>query len=191
MKHTQKLLIALIFAGAIGRGAIITYTAGLSGANEAPPVTTAGTGLTTVSYDSLLHTLSVDVTFSGLTGLTTASHIHCCVPIGGNAAVATTTPTFAGFPLGVSAGTYHSVLDLTMASSWNPLFISANGGTTASAEAIFGAGFAAGQSYLNIHTNVWPGGEIRAFLATPEPSTWTLLGASLLALAAARKRLRT
>jgi hypothetical protein len=151
-------------------------------------VVTAGTGFTTVSYDTILHTLTVDVSFSGLTGTTTASHIHCCAPLGTNAGVATTTPTFAGFPLGVTSGSYHNVLDLTQASSWNPMFITNNGGTTASAEAVFGPGFIAGRTYLNIHTNTSPGGEIRVQL-TPEPTTWTLVGASLLALTVARKRL--
>jgi hypothetical protein len=189
MKFTPRILIPMLFAAASSQGGIISYSAVLSGANESPVVVTAGTGFTTVSYDSLLHSLSVDVSFSGLTGLTTAAHIHCCTLPGGNAGVATTTPTFAGFPLNVTSGTYHNVLDLTMPGSWNPAFITSSGGTTALAEAVLGSGFAAGQTYLNIHTTFAPGGEIRAIL-TPEPTARTLLGGSLLALAAARKRLR-
>jgi hypothetical protein len=44
-----------------------------------------------------------------------------------------------------------------MASSYNPAFISAHGGTVAQAEADFIAGILGGQSYLNIHTvnNGW------------------------------------
>ncbi|MCU1338492.1 MAG: hypothetical protein JWO19_4073 [Bryobacterales bacterium] len=182
------VLATMILFAAICPAATITFSGTLSGANESPAVVTAGTGFTTVTYDSTLHLLTVDVTFSNLTGLTTASHIHCCVPAGGNAGVATTTPTFAGFPLNVTAGVYHNVLDLTSPSSWNPAFITDNGGTTASAEAVFGAGFIAGQTYLNIHTTVDPGGEIRAFLI-PEPTTWTLVAVSLLVLALKRKAL--
>ena len=187
MKFTPTVMMILV-AAVSQAGPITTYSAVLSGANESPVVVTAGTGFTTVSYDSILHALTIDVTFSGLTGLTTASHIHCCTPPA-NVGVATTTPTFAGFPLNVTSGTYHNVLDLTQASSWNPAFITANGGTTASAEAFFGAGFINGQSYLNIHSTFAPGGEIRGLL-TPEPATLTLVGGSLLALAAARKRFR-
>jgi CHRD domain len=84
--------------------------------------------------------------------------------------VATTTPTFAGFPLGVTAGTYHIILDLTLATSWNAAFIAANGGTTAGAEAALAAGLNAGNTYLNIHTNVFPGGEIRGFLIPVRPT---------------------
>jgi MYXO-CTERM domain-containing protein len=141
-----------------------------------------------VVYDSVAHTLNVHVTFSGLQGTTTASHIHSAtaVPLSGTAGVATTTPTFAGFPLGVTSGTYDNTLDLTLASSYNPSFVSANGGTTATAEAALAAGLAAEKAYLNIHTNVVPGGEIRGFLIAqpglPEPSTPTLAGLGALGL---------
>ena len=124
-----SFVVALLIAPA-SYGAITTMTGTLSGANENPATASTGTGFTTVVYNS---TLNVSVTFSGLTGNTTASHIHCCVAPPGNAGVATTTPTFAGFPLGVTSGTYNTTLDLTQASSYNPAFITANGGTTATA----------------------------------------------------------
>jgi hypothetical protein len=44
--------------------------------------------------------------------------------------------------------------------------VTANGGTTAGAEAALLAGLEAGQAYLNIHTTMFPGGEIRGFLAS-------------------------
>jgi hypothetical protein len=126
---------------------------------------------------------TVDMTFSGLLGTTTASHVHAptLVPFAGTANVATTTPTFAGFPLGATSGVYHNVLDLTQASSWNPSYISGNGGTTAGAEAAFIAAINSGEAYINIHTTVVPGGEIRGFLLTPEP---TSCGLALLGMAA-------
>ena len=79
------------------------------------------------------------------------------------AGVATTVPTFAGFPLGVTSGTYDNTLDLTLSSSWNPAFISAHGGTTAGSEAFLLSGLAAGEAYFNIHTSAFGGGEIEAF----------------------------
>ena len=108
----------------------MTFAANLTGAAEIPPVVSPGTGFATVVLDPTANTLHVDVTFSGLTSGTTASHIHCCVAStpAGNFIVATTTPTFPGFPLGVTSGTYDNTLDLTLASSYNPVFVADVGG---------------------------------------------------------------
>jgi hypothetical protein len=119
------------------------------------------------------------VTFSGLLGTTTAAHIHAptATPGTGTAGVATTTPYFAGFPIGVTSGTYMNTLDLTQSSSYNPSYITANGGTPASAELALTTAIADGEAYLNIHTTVFGGGEIRGFLTlVPEPSSLGLLG---------------
>src|SRR6476659_2659972 len=152
---------------------------GMDGPSE--PTTSPGTGYGTALYDDIAHTLTLDCTFSGLvtTGTgTTASHIHAAtsLPFQGTAGVATTTPSFAGFPLGVRAGTFHSVLDLTQSSSWNPSYVSANGGTNASAELAFTSALASGRSYWNIHSNTLGGGEIRGFMRlVPEPASCFLL----------------
>jgi hypothetical protein len=165
------VVATLTLSGPAAYAIPITFTASLSGANEVPAVNTPGAGFATVFLDPTANTLQVNTTFGGLTSPTTASHIHCCAPLGVNAIVATTTPTFPGFPLGVTAGGYISaVFDLTMTSSYNPAFITANGGTAATAEAALIAGMLGGQSYLNIHTAANPAGEIRGQLfAVPGP----------------------
>ena len=166
MKARLSLLmvLAVCLGGATAATAApITYTASLSGDIESPPNSSTGTGFTTVIYDDLLHTLDVAVDFTDLTGVTTVSHIHCCttVPFTGTAGVATETPTFEGFPVGVKAASYTQLFDLTdCVRSWNPAFISGHGGTTASAEAAFAAGLAGGQAYLNIHSSFAPSGGI-------------------------------
>jgi hypothetical protein len=133
-----------------------------------------------VSFSNLLQ-----FTSNGSASGTTASHVHCCTtsPLTGTANVATQVPTFVGFPLGVRAGDYTNSFDLTLASSYNPAFITANGGTTASAEAALIQGMSEGRAYLNIHTNAFTGGEIRGFLiTTPEPGSVLLMSAGLLAV---------
>jgi hypothetical protein len=173
------VLIALLGMVQDCWAAPIFYSATLSGPGESPPNASPGTGTALVAIDTVAHTLQVHVDFSGLIGNTMASHIHSAtaVPRTGTAGVATTVPTFSGFPLGVTSGTYDATLDLTQSSSYNPAFITANGGTTAGAEAALASGLAAVEAYLNIHTTSFPGGEIRGFLApVPEPASLTLLG---------------
>lgn len=143
---------------------LYVFTAALDGASQNPPVTSPGTGTTTVTWNTATNEMSVDVSFSGLTTGTTASHIHCCVAAPGNTGVATPVPTFPGFPLGVTSGTYSHTFDMTATASYSPAFVAAHGGTAASAEAALLAGIRAGQAYLNIHTTMFPGGEIRGFL---------------------------
>jgi hypothetical protein len=188
MRH---LLIAGAAAAALafgGSAQAAAYFANLNGATENPAVITpaTGTALVTIIGD----TMSVSVTFTGLTAAATASHIHCCIAAPGNAGVATTTPTFPGFPAATS-GTYNQSFNMLDLSSYNPAFVSANGGTAASAESVLFAGLAAGNTYLNIHDSLHPGGEIRGYLvAVPEPATWALLitGFGLLGATLRRQR---
>jgi len=140
------------------------YRATLLGSNEIPAANTPGTGFGIITLNRNTHEMRVSANFTGLVGTTTASHIHCCVVQPANAGVATTTPTFVGFPLGVTSGSWDRIYDMTQSGTWNPAFVTANGGTTAGAETAFLAGVTAGQSYLNVHSVTFPGGEIRGTL---------------------------
>jgi hypothetical protein len=160
--------------------AVVVYGCQLDGYSESPVNASPGIGSAEVDIDAGAHTMRVQVSFVGLTGTTSASHIHAAttLPGAGTAGVATTTPTFFGFPLGVTAGAYDNTLNLTLPGSYNPAYVTANGGTAASAEAALLTAIAAGKAYLNVHSSTFPGGEIRGFLVpvNPTPATPTSWG---------------
>ena len=181
----------LLLCAGTTHAAIIKYAATLSGPAEDPPNSSPATGFTTVLIDDVANTMTINASFSGLTGPTTASHIHCCtaVPFEGIAGVATSLPTFPAFPLGVTTGNYTEVFDLLNASTYNLNFINNNGGNVDSARLALLAGLASGRAYLNIHTSTFRPGEIRGFLTeVPEPGSVLLFGVGVASFAALRRR---
>jgi hypothetical protein len=184
--RTASLVICTIAATSLAvpsaaKATILAYNAILSGAAESPPNASPGTGFAAVIIDTVLNTMQVDVIFSGLLAPNTAAHIHCCtaIPGTGTAGVATVVPTFTGFPGATTSGTYSHLFDTTLASTFNPAFVAAHTDVT-TAFAFLLAGLNDGKAYLNIHSSVFPGGEIRGFLAeTPIPAALPLFATGL------------
>lgn len=195
----RKTILALALAGAAAAGpagaATYFFDAFLSGPAEAPPNASPATGYGRFVFDDVAHTMQVAVDFEGLLAPNTAAHLHgpTAMPGVGTAGVATSTPTFTGFPSGTTSGSYLHTFDMTAASSYRPGFLTGFGGSTALAEAALIQAALDGKAYLNIHSTLFPGGEIRGFLAAdvPEPGTWALLIAGFgLAGGALRRRAR-
>ena len=191
---TALAAVMLVVAPLAGAD-LLEFHVNLSGANEFPANASPATGFATFELDTVTNELTGHIEFSGLLGPTTAAHIHCCLAApyqtGVNVGVATLLPAFPGFPLGVTSGVNDFVLDLDLATSYNPTFITNQGGL-ANAEAAFIFGLENGRTYLNIHTaspNGFPGGEIRGFVV-PEPMTTALVVLGLAAAAAVSRRRR-
>ena len=145
----------------------------------APEVAGAtGSGTATLTIDEIANLMTIQVDFQGLSGNTTVSHIHgpTAVPCTGPAGVLTTSPSFAGFPTGVTSGTYNNLLDLLATSTYRAVFITANGNTVQGARDAFLAALAGNKAYLNIHSSTFAGGEIRGFFVQQVPGPLPIFG---------------
>jgi len=118
-------------------GQVVTITTALSGAQEVPPVVTAGTGTATLTIDINTGAISGSVTFAGLGSNAVAAHIHqgaagvngpVLIPLAGGAGGTSGTWT-------VPAGTFLTAANIA----------------TLKADGL----------YVNIHTVNNPNGEIR------------------------------
>jgi hypothetical protein len=162
--------LGLISGGllAFNLSASTVFLANLNGAQE--PDSSTATGFGTVVLNDAMTMITVDLSWTGLTGgPATAAHIHCCAPPGTNAAVL--------FPFTIPSVTSGSMVEQTFAIT--PTQVSE---------------LEAGLMYMNIHDPTFPGGEIRGQLglATPEPMSIGLAGCGLVlcALLVARRRRR-
>lgn len=151
------------------------YRSFLSAANEnptIPPADSIGSGTSLITFDLDLLTMRVETSFANLTGNTTQAHVHCCADSPTNVGVASQTPSFTGFPLGVKSGSMDTTFDMTLASSYNPAFVTANGGSISNAFQALYNGIAQGRAYFNVHSSFRAGGEIRGYyVLVPEPSS--------------------
>lgn len=130
----------------------------LSGAEEVPPVSPAGTGQCVVQLNDVTGAVTVNGTFSGMTSNATLAHIHGPAPVGVNAGIVVTLTETGGtsgnvFGSGtLSAGNVTNLLN--------------------------------GLMYVNIHTTNNTGGEVRGQITQEVPAlpwAWmiTLAGLAL------------
>ena len=82
-------LAALAWAGSgsVALAAPVSFNVALTGAEEVPPVQTAGTGTAALTYDPANRHLTWSVTESGLSSDATMAHFHGPAAAGKNAAV--------------------------------------------------------------------------------------------------------
>jgi hypothetical protein len=122
----------------------------VNGAQEVPAVATSGTGIINANYSKLSRTLSYTVTWSGLSGPLAAAHIHGNAEAGYNASV---KQGFAGVPnptLYGASGTFRGTVYMD--------------GINFKEEDLLSDKF-----YINLHTALRPGGEIRGQLVLRRP----------------------
>lgn len=169
----KKLALLTLLLGLVSAQAQSQFSVTLNSAQEVGSgnnSTAIGSGSLTLNLDG---TVTYNITYSGLTGDFTASHIH------GSATA------FPGVNAGVLVGLVNSPTDTRSG---------ALQGTTAALTSQQAGFLTAGSAYVNIHSTTFPGGEIRGQLvAVPEPSTVALglLGSGLIGASALRRRQRS
>ncbi len=141
-------LAALSFSSS---ASIVSLHSVLGGAQEVPANASPATGVADLSYDDVSNILTWDIDFAGLVAGLTNSHFHGNAPPGVAAGVKIAIPHTNGVTFGNLAGS----------------------AAVAQADE---AALLGGLWYINIHSQSFPGGEIRGqVLAVPEPSTILLL----------------
>ena len=135
---------------------------GMNGANEVPPNASEATGGelgSGISYDDTLNQLNLRVGFGNLLGFTdlsssfTADHIHTAPPGVAGPVIIDLAPLT--IQLTARSGLISGTLSLTEAQEVDLL---------------------AGRDYINVHSTLFPAGEIRAqIIPVPEPQHVTLM----------------
>ena len=163
----QKLLCVGLLAASVvvGRAELYYFDIDLGGPYEVPPNASPASGFGTATYDSVAGTIALSVSFTGLLAPATASHIH-------DGAAGVNGPVIVSFVPYTPATTSGTITGTGLA------FPLANV-----------ADLLAGDTYFNIHTSVFPGGEIRGqLMLVPEPATLALAGLGLGSLLLGKRR---
>lgn len=161
-KKMRMRLFGLAAAAALATMAPATmweFTSILSGLNEVPPNGSPATGTAIGTYDDVSNMFVMDTNATGFLAIVTGAHIHFGAPgVSGPVEIPLSGAT------GSTSYTSHDMLPFTAQQETN---------------------FLAGNFYVNIHSQQFPGGEIRGQLnptVVPEPATilGVLLGSALL-----------
>ncbi len=171
MKFILPIAAVVALAAAPAHAATLFKSAPLSGANETTPNPSTATGGGTMLLSDDQNSVSIFLSWAGLTGPAVGAHVHCCALPGANGPVAI---DFG--PPSAASGSLTRTYDLTLAATYTNGFRTANGGTAATARTAFLGGLFGGRAYYNVHTARYPGGEIRGQLAAvPETATWGMM----------------
>lgn len=128
---------------ALAQAAPLAFTVPLTGQQQVPPVTTAGTGSAKLNFDPATRVLTWTVTSSGLSGAATMAHFHGPAPEGKNAS-----------PV------------IWISKKGSPATGELTGQATLTPEQA--QQFLAGDWYINVHTPDHPAGEIRGQVVPPK-----------------------
>jgi len=155
----KKLCFSLVLlAGFITAQAQTQFSFALSSAQEVPVNGSGAGGFANLTLNPN-NTITYNVSYGGLVGDWTASHIH-----GPDSPGALAGP-------GINSGVLFPLINSPIGTRAGTL-----SGTTAAYTPQQIQDLLQGLQYVNIHSTVFPGGEIRGQIVVPEPSLIALLG---------------
>jgi hypothetical protein len=152
MLRILPVLAVIAILGAAPAAAQTYFTAQLSGAQEVPPVSSAGTGFGRVTLNAAETQITVSMYYTTANGTVTAGHIHGPAAAGANGPVLFNLNPATGANTGSVVGTLFNV---------SPAQVTQ---------------LKAAQWYFNVHSTAQPGGEIRGQILADTPWTATLDG---------------
>lgn len=158
MRLSTATIASLVFLALPAAAAAGPFesTTRLSGAQEVPAVPSDGTALAQVQFDDGFSEVRVRVRFRNLDGEATRLHFHCNVAgANGPIALGLVAPGPLSFSGSGVAGTLTNA-DLPADDACLDVI-----GFPVNNLASLAAAIDRGLVYLNLHTDVWPGGELR------------------------------
>jgi hypothetical protein len=185
MKISTLCALSALAIGASSNAAIISTNFMLDGGQEVPPNSSNALGVATIDYDTTTDTFDITVLAVGIALAdlrpvgpnSTPIHIHLA-PAGSNGGIVIDLGFLASFQQ-AGLGIEYSATDVAAGGTF---------GNVSSDPATVQQAFRQGNLYVNIHTNAFPGGEIRGQIPPiPTPATAALIGAAGL-LAVGRRR---
>jgi hypothetical protein len=161
MRRVLSLAIAgafVLLCSSQAQAQTVVYTATLSGSNEAPPVPATGAGgFATVTVNMTTQTIDWVVDVYNLPSGVTAAHIHVGGPgVAGPVVINFTVPTSASNDFRISGSARAADVVARQPQGVNTF------------EDLVQA-MATGHAYVNVHSQVNGGGEIRGQLAVRQP----------------------
>ena len=160
-------LAALLAWPATAQATILQFQANVDGLQETPANASPASGFASISLDDTTNTVTVlSANYVGLVAPSTAVHIHDAVP---------------GVPGPV-------ILALVLDAPGSTAGTVSGGGVITAGQV---ADMIAGNTYINVHSQVFPGGEIRGqFFQVPEPAGVVLLALGAITVAVVTRRRR-
>jgi hypothetical protein len=178
---TVTAAVVLLTLGGAAAAAAQSYTVELRSFQEVPAIVSAAQGTFTAQLDEGAQTLQYELEYAALEGTVTQAHLHLAQPGVNGAIFVFLCSNLGNGPAGTSACPQGGTVAGTITK--DKLLAAAAQGLSGNADSLFEdvvAALRGGVVYVNVHSSLFPAGEIRGQLAEgPAVRLCTTAGADL------------